>query len=300
MTQRSFHWDGASIGDAELLTVNAADGIGYRLANADYESPFVDIGLRMLFNGDEDRGVLKNWANELAVTGVATPVQVDTGGAIVYGMPYENTVAVNVAVISPTFDTRQDLIVLRRDWAAQEIRITKIDGLEGGGVPAHVQSPAPDGTGIYDIPLASLSTTIGGVITVTDLREFCLFGTTPADGAIDTAQLDNDSVDFVDRDTREYILFFGGGDLQPCLVGSKTWPHDSVAMTGTPTWNGAANEEGWQMNGATRAQGWNLTSGGLVMRGWHRHSTFILSFRHLAKGMLPLPGVMRMHLSMKP
>ncbi|NIV37525.1 MAG: hypothetical protein GWN58_51340, partial [Anaerolineae bacterium] len=52
MTQRSFHWNAASLGDADTLTVNAADGIGFRLANEDYESPFVDVGLRMLFNGD--------------------------------------------------------------------------------------------------------------------------------------------------------------------------------------------------------------------------------------------------------
>ena len=153
MAQKSFHWNGASIGDADALTVNAADGIGFRLANTDYESPFVDVGLRMLFNGDENRGVLSNWLNELAVAGVATPITVATGGAVVYGMPYENTAIVNVAVPNPVTDTRQDTIVLRRDWAAQTIRITRIAGVEGGSAPAITQSPAPSGTGIYDIPL---------------------------------------------------------------------------------------------------------------------------------------------------
>jgi hypothetical protein len=183
---------------------------------------------------------------------VATPVQVDTGGAVVYGMPYENTAAVNVAVVSPTTDTRQDLIVLRRDWAAQTIRITKIDGVEGGGVPAHTQSAAPSGTGIYDIPLASLSTTIGGVIAVTDLREFCLFGTGVADDAFATAQINNDAVDFVDRETRETVLFVGASDLE-VIPQTKCFTYaagSAQQMTlADPTWDGAANASGWRMTG---------------------------------------------------
>jgi hypothetical protein len=253
MTQRSFHWNGASLGDANTLVTNAADGIGFRLANEDYESLFVDRGLRMLYNGDENRGVLKNWGNELAVAGVATPVTVDTGGAIVYGMPYENTVSVNVAVPSPTSDTRQDYIVLRRNWADQEIRITRIAGVEGGGVPALTQSPAPSGTGIYDIPLATLSTTTGGVITVTDAREFCLFGGEPGDDSLGATQLTNSSIDWSDRETRTKRYFLGGGCLEPMTNGGVFWYNgtSSVTTTGIPTWGGGANTEGWQINAAT-------------------------------------------------
>jgi len=253
MTQRSFHWNAASLGDADLLTVNAADGIGFRLANSDYESPFVDRGMRMLYNGDEDRGVLTNWLNELAVTGVATPVAVDTGGAVVYGMPYENTAAVNVAVPAPTNDTRQDYIVLRRNWADQEIRITRIAGVEGGSIPAITQSPAPAGTGIYDVPLATLSTTTGGVITVTDAREYCLFGGEPGDDSMDTAQLTNDSIDWADRETRTKRYFLGGGCLEPWTAAGIFWYNYTSYLTSTaaPTWGGAANTEGWQINAAT-------------------------------------------------
>jgi len=252
MTQKSFHWNGASIGDADALTVSASDGIGYRLSNEDYESPFVDIGLRMLFNGDENRGVLKGWLNELAVTGAASPVSVNTGGAIIYGMPYRNTAAVNVVVPAPTTDTRQDRIVLRRDWSAQTVRITRIAGVEGGGVPAMTQSPAPTGTGVYDIPLANLSVTTIGGITVTDTREFCLFGTDIGTGALDTTQLSNDSVDWADRATRTKRIFVGGGDLEPALnAGRFSYSQASnVLMTGTPGWNGGANEEGWQLTGS--------------------------------------------------
>jgi len=253
MTQRSWHWNGASLGDADALALNVADGIGFRLANEDYESLFVDRGLRMIYNGDENRGVLANWLNELAVTGVATPVQVDTGGAIVYGMPYENTVAVNVAVPSPTSDTRQDYIVLRRNWADQEIRITRIAGVEGGGVPALTQSPAPSGTGIYDVPLATLSVTTGGVITVTDAREYCLYGGEPGDDSMTATQLTNSSIDWEDRDIRTKRYFLGGGCLEPMISGGQFWYYYTsyVTTTGIPTWGGGANTEGWQINAAT-------------------------------------------------
>jgi len=252
MTQRSFHWNAASLGDADALTVNAADGIGFRLANSDYESPFVDRGLRMLYNGDENRGVLPNWLNELAVTGVGTPVQVDTGGAIVYGMPYENTVAVNVAVPAPVSDTRQDYIVLRRDWTAQTIRITRIAGVEGGSIPAITQSPAPAGTGIYDIPLATLSTTIGGVITVTDAREYCLYGGEPGTDSMGPTQLTNATIDWADRETRTKRVFLGGGCLEPMsAAGSFLYGAAYVTTTAAPTWNGAANTKAWQLNAPT-------------------------------------------------
>lgn len=253
MTQKSLHWDGASLGDADALTVNAADGIGWRLGNEDYESPFVDLALRMILNGTGNRGVLLGWLNELAVTGVATPVAVDTGGAIVYGMPYENTVSVNVAVPSPTVDTRQDYIVLRRDWAAQEIRITRIVGVEGGGVPALTQSPAPDGTGIYDVPLASISITVGGVITVTDAREWITMTTEPQDDVFATANLTNESADWTSRQTRTKTVFLGGGDLEPCTPGASqdlfsyaAASYLSDTLGATPAWgNNVVTEEGW-------------------------------------------------------
>lgn len=254
MTQRSFHWNGASLGDADELAISAADGIGFRLANEDYESPFVDVGLRMLLNGDENRGVLSGWLNELQVTGVATPVAVNTGAAIVYGMPYENTVSVNVVVPSPTTDTRQDAIVLRRDWAAQTIRITRIAGVEGGSIPAITQSPAPDGTGIYDIPLATISVTTGGVITVTDAREYCAFTTSVGDDALGTSHIQNDAVDWTDRATRTCRLFLGGGDLEPLVSGDRFYyggmESEGFTASGTAAWGGAANEEGWELAGS--------------------------------------------------
>jgi len=125
--------------------------------------------LRQSFISDStDEGVLKGYLNELEVTGIATPVSVNTGAAYVYGFPYWNTASVNVAIPTPSVSTRIDYIVLRASWSAQTVRITRIAGNEGGGAPSLTQS---DGV-TWDVPLATASITTGGVITVTDAREF--------------------------------------------------------------------------------------------------------------------------------
>lgn len=162
--------------------------------------------LRQTFVGDDtDEGVLKNYQNELEVTGAATPVAVNTGGAIVYGFPYWNTASVNVTIPTPSGATRIDRIVLRASWAAQTVRITRVAGSEGGGAPALTQT---DGT-TWDISLAQVSITTGGVITVTDERVFlhpnvevntamieddAVTNAKVADDAVDTAQIVDDAV----------------------------------------------------------------------------------------------------------
>lgn len=113
-------------------------------------------------------GVAPDILNELAVSGSSSPVAVASGQALVYGIPYYNTASVNVAVATPASSTRVDYIVLRASWAAQTVRITRIAGTEGAGAPSLTQSAGTT----WDIPLATVSITTGGVITVTDAREF--------------------------------------------------------------------------------------------------------------------------------
>ncbi len=251
MAQRSFFWDGASLGDAGALTVHDAAGIGYALANVNYESLLVDVAFRMLWNGDGNRGVLRGWGNELEVTGAATPVQVDTGGAVVYGMPYESQVAVNVAVPTPVNDTRHDRLVLRRDWTAQTVRITRLPGAEGGGLPALTQSPAPAGSGVYDVPLAALEVTTGGAIAVTDEREFCAYGTSPGTDSFAEANLQDDSIDLNDRATRTRRWFVGAGDMAPLLAAAQFFTSGTtITATGTAGWGGGGNVQGWQLTGS--------------------------------------------------
>jgi len=174
-------------------------------ATGDGASPYttaqITAWLRRTFApGQANGGVLRGYGNELAVSGTSSPVTVGTGAAQVYGYPYENDSAVTVTIPTPSSATRIDWIVLRASWPAQTVRIAHVAGTEGGGAPSLTQMP---GT-VYDIPLARVSITTGGVITVTDQRVFCTFGTVLqtanladsavtvakiADGAITTAKL---------------------------------------------------------------------------------------------------------------
>lgn len=133
-------------------------------------------------------GVAPDYQNKLAVSGTSSPVSVATGAALVYGIPYVNTGAVTVAIPTPSGATRIDRIVLRANWTAQTVRITRIAGTEGGAAPSLTQSAGTT----WDIPLAQASITTAGVITVTDQREYLsLVG----DNSLTTAKYQFASVD---------------------------------------------------------------------------------------------------------
>lgn len=127
-------------------------------------------------------GVLKGVLNALAVTGAATPIQIDTGAAIVKGKFYKNTAAVSKVIASPAGATRYDRVVLQSDWTTQTVRIAVLTGVEGAGVPPAVTQT--DGT-TWEITLATFSITTGGVITMTDARTYCHFSTEIGAGQIE-------------------------------------------------------------------------------------------------------------------
>lgn len=142
-------------------------------------------------------GVFPDVLNELAVTGTSSPVSTNTGQALVYGVPYFNSTAVTTVIATPAALTRIDRIVLRASWAAQTVRITRIAGTEGAGAPAMTQTPGTT----WDIPLATVSITTGGVITVTDAREWVvgvgdltIDSTKLASNAVTTAKIADDNV----------------------------------------------------------------------------------------------------------
>lgn len=158
MTERSRFWNSTVTGDA---------------TEAPYGGPTEFAGaLRSLAGGaaipTNLGGVFRGELNVLEVSGVASPVTVETGRALCHGNWYENDAAVTVAVPTPAGATRIDRIVLRKNWTAQTVRITRIEGIEGGGAPALTQNAGTT----WDTPLAQASITTLGVITVTDEREF--------------------------------------------------------------------------------------------------------------------------------
>lgn len=163
MAETSGPWDGTTTGDASAAPYDAATEF------AEYLKLISGSGASA-----NEGGVFLGFLNDLAPTSVGvSPVAINSGGGIVYGTVYKNTSSVNVAIPTPAGSTRIDRIVLRKSWAAQTIRLTRIAGAEGGAAPTMVQIPAVT----WDVPIARASITTGGVITITDDRE-------PANGAL--------------------------------------------------------------------------------------------------------------------
>lgn len=160
MTQISRFWDGTSVGDATDAPYDAATEFA-RVMQSVSAAGGVTTNRSAVFRGE---------LNELAVTGAVTPVSINTGRAITAGTWYENDAAVTLAVATPAVSTRIDRVVLRKTWSAavQTVRLTLIVGVEGGAAPALVQIWGTT----WDQPLAQVSITIGGAITLTDQREF--------------------------------------------------------------------------------------------------------------------------------
>lgn len=174
MTETSLPWDGDS----------GSGGVG---DCGPYSSGEWDDSWRVLFSTGEHavEGVLTGVNNELSVYGTSSPVTVSTGAAVVNGKFYINDTPKNVSVPTPVSDTRIDRIVLRADYSAQTVRIARVAGTEGGAAPTVTQN---DGV-TWEIALAQVSITVGGVITVTDERNFAHYAT-----AVNTAMIDDGAV----------------------------------------------------------------------------------------------------------
>jgi len=151
MAEISYPWSGTLVGDAGPYS----------------DDDWSDRWRKTFVNDRTDEGILPNYENELEITGVASPISINTGAAFVDGKFYENDSSASVVIPSPTVSTRIDRIVLRKSWVAQTVRITRIEGIEGGVAPALTQV---DGT-TWDIPLYQVSITTGGAITLADERE---------------------------------------------------------------------------------------------------------------------------------
>lgn len=156
MTETSYPWAGESTGDAGPYS----------------DDQWSDAWAALFTRDRTAEGILRpsttSGLNDLEVTGVASPVAVASGLAIVDGKFYKNSASENVAIPTPSANPRIDRIVLRKAWTAQTVRITRIEGSESAtpSAPAITQT---DGS-TWDIPLAQVYITTGGVITVTDER----------------------------------------------------------------------------------------------------------------------------------
>lgn len=106
-------------------------------------------------------GILKGIGSELVVSGTASPLSVATGAAIVDGLFYENSAALNKTVTTPSEGTTGGRIVLRADWAAQTVRAVVVLNTDGVADPPALTQTS--GT-TYEINLATFTITTGGEI----------------------------------------------------------------------------------------------------------------------------------------
>lgn len=159
MTEISRPFDGTLIGDAGPYS------------SADWAQSW-----RMLDIADSaNSGVLPYVEEELEVVATSpasNQVTVSTGAAIVRGRWYYNDTDSNQSIsANASGSTRIDLIVLEANIVNQEVRIAKVQGTPGSGLPSLTQNSS-----IWQIPLAYV-TAVNGFTTldqsdITDMREW--------------------------------------------------------------------------------------------------------------------------------
>ncbi len=156
MTEISRPWAGTTIGDAGPYSDEDWMEVWFS---------FVDA----LANS----GVLLGELNDLAgsVVGPATtsPFRIATGRAFVQGSWYETDGNVDVVIPTPAANPRIDRIVLRKDFAAQTVRVTRIPGTEAGApvAPAIIQVAGVT----WDIPLFQVRIILSGAVVTIEVDE---------------------------------------------------------------------------------------------------------------------------------
>jgi hypothetical protein len=175
MTESSIFWGGTTIGD-----------------HGNYDDDTFSDFLRKVFTVDRTtQGIIQDYLNELAVTNPSgATIRVATGGAIVDGKPYENTANVDFTVSAPGGGLNYYTVILRKDFSAQTVRLDML-GPSAVAFPTMTQT---DGT-VWEISLANVSITSGGVVALTPTGQLCVFASEPSDGSITHAKLANDAVE---------------------------------------------------------------------------------------------------------
>jgi len=194
MAEKSILWTAPSTGDGA----------------AGYSSTEATRMFRNLVGATQNEGVLPTIDNELAPTGSTSPIAVDTGSAFVYGFFYWNDASQTVAVPTPNSGTTGHRIVLRASWPNSTVRLTLISSNDGD--PSIPELTHASGT-IWEIPIASLTITTGGSITLTDEREFIHMGMNVSSEMIPDGEITHDKIE--DRTRRFFVLAFENYDFTP-------------------------------------------------------------------------------------
>lgn len=109
-------------------------------------------------------GVLSCVLDEYSLTVGVGEVVVGRGKGFVWGSWHYNDAPITFPISTPTVASRWDQFVLRKDWDTQTVRITRIVGTEGGGLPSVTKIVGDK----WDFPLGNILVTTGGVITLSN------------------------------------------------------------------------------------------------------------------------------------
>lgn len=142
---------------------------GFTGATGDGAAPYTQDEFSLYNHEVIGEGVVFCEGGLLEVTGTSTPLDLADGRAQVQGFSYWNSAASTLAVTTPSTGTTGGRVVLRADYSAATVRAVVLLNTDGNaGIPALTQTPNTT----WEISLATFTVTTGGVITVTDARDF--------------------------------------------------------------------------------------------------------------------------------
>jgi len=179
MAQTSLPQAGSSVGDSGPYT-------------ADDWAKFYEV----MFTGDQaaTQGVLRNYLNELEVTGAGNTISINTGAGLCYGHWLLNDASVDITALACAgVETGWNRVVLvQNETAAAYNTNLMLPAAYAAGVPRNscriailrgtcgspgVLPALLTGPNYYMVELARYQVTGGAVGTITDYRDFCEFST---------------------------------------------------------------------------------------------------------------------------
>lgn len=144
MSEISRPWGGTTIGDAGPYS----------------HDQWHRVWSSMVASQQANYGVKRRELNLLnAVSPVANSISIDTGRAFVDGTWYENDASLPVSVPDVASNPRIDRIVLRKDYALQTVRVTRIEGAEAASPVAPAITQVAGVT--WDLPLWQIRMAVG-------------------------------------------------------------------------------------------------------------------------------------------
>ncbi len=188
----------------------------------DGASPYTQAELtdwlrRTFLNAPASQGVIPGFANQLAVSGAASPLTIATGAAMVYGFPYENTTSFTLTVPASAVGTTGHRIVLRASWAAQTVRVALLSSTDGvSAIPALTQIAGTT----WEISLATLTRATTGAVTLTDAREYAAINADARADSIDDLKAGNRVPQFYRRQGSASATHWGEGGTTNHIPGA--------------------------------------------------------------------------------